>query len=360
MFLLCIANISKMLSHFLWCLTLASCACAHTIFQRVSVNGKDQGYLNGVRAPASNTPVTDVQDNSITCNTGLYTPVSTAVIDVPAGAQVGVLSHHILGGPQYPGDADDPIALSHKGPIQVYLAKVPDASNAETTGLRWFKIFSDGVDSSGKWGIDRMIANKGWANFTIPSCIESGDYLMRVEAIALHSASSLGGAQVYLSCANIKVSGGSGTNSGFNILNFPGAYTADDPGIHINIYDNNGQPTNGGRSYVAPGGSVLSCGGSGKTTYGNPGKSTSRTRMTTTTSSTPLAKDTSVTTSTTSSTSTTSTRTSSPVAPSESCSESGSVPLYGQCGKMMPFFTHTQMSLPLTTHYSHRWASIHG
>lgn len=34
----------------------------------------------------------------------------------------------------------------------------------------------------------------------IPSDIPAGDYLMRAEVIALHVASSAGGAQFYLSC----------------------------------------------------------------------------------------------------------------------------------------------------------------
>jgi len=37
-------------------------------------------------------------------------------------------------------------------------------------------------------------------NVKIPSDIPSGDYLLRAEAIALHVAGSLGGAQFYASC----------------------------------------------------------------------------------------------------------------------------------------------------------------
>ncbi len=52
-----------------------------------------------------------------------------------------------------------------------------------TTGLKWFKIAQDGLDASGKWGVDRMIAADGWQYFTMPICIPSGNYLMRVELI---------------------------------------------------------------------------------------------------------------------------------------------------------------------------------
>lgn len=39
------------------------------------------------------------------------------------------------------------------------------------------------MDSSQKWGVDRLIANKGKVTFTLPSCIQAGQYLMRVELI---------------------------------------------------------------------------------------------------------------------------------------------------------------------------------
>jgi hypothetical protein len=43
-----------------------------------------------------------------------------------------------------------------------------------------------------------QIAAGGVQNVTIPTCIEDGDYLLRFEIIALHSAYSLGGAQFYV------------------------------------------------------------------------------------------------------------------------------------------------------------------
>lgn len=43
-----------------------------------------------------------------------------------------------------------------------------------------------------------MYAAGGWHYFTMPTCIAPGDYLMRVELLALHSASSPGGAQFYM------------------------------------------------------------------------------------------------------------------------------------------------------------------
>jgi cellulase len=81
----------------------------------------------------------------------------------------------------------------------VYLAKVSNAATADARGLKWFKIAEDGLTTSnGQWGVDRMINNNGWQYFDMPSCVAPGNYLMRVELIALHSAYSQGGAQFYV------------------------------------------------------------------------------------------------------------------------------------------------------------------
>ncbi|RYP78565.1 hypothetical protein DL771_000518 [Monosporascus sp. 5C6A] len=86
----------------------------------------------------------------------------------------------------------------------------------------------------------------------MPSCVAPGDYLMRVELLALHSAYSPGGAQFYMRCAQIRVTG-SETNKGTSFVSFPGAYSANDPGITISIHNNNGNPNNGGKPYAIPG-----------------------------------------------------------------------------------------------------------
>lgn len=105
---------------------------------------------------------------------------------------------------------------------------------------------------------DNLIANNGWAYFSLPSCLAPGQYLVKVEIIALHSAYNQGGAQFYSSCGQLSV-GGSGTLSPSSTVGFPGAYSATDAGIKINIYGTSGQPDNGGKAYTAPGPSVVTC-----------------------------------------------------------------------------------------------------
>ena len=86
----------------------------------------------------------------------------------------------------------------------------------------------------------------------IPSCIAPGKYLMRNEHIGLHTAQSAGGAQFYLSCAQLDITGG-GSKAPTNLVAFPGAYKSSDPGIQINI--NYPIPT----SYTNPGPATFTC-----------------------------------------------------------------------------------------------------
>lgn len=114
----------------------------------------------------------------------MHTPFPTEVINIPAGATAGIEWHHGLNNftGLDPTDPADPIDSSHKGPIMVYLAKVDSALQSDVTGLKWFKIYEDGLESDlTTWAVDKMIANKGIVNFPIPSCIPSGNYLMRAE-----------------------------------------------------------------------------------------------------------------------------------------------------------------------------------
>lgn len=100
--------------------------------------------------------------------------------------------------------------------------------------------------------IEFPFSDKNSFNVNIPRCIKPGKYLLRAEHIALHSAGSPGGAQFYVSCAQLDVTGGGSTEPP-NKVAFPGAYSASDPGILINI--NWPIPT----SYKNPGPAVFQC-----------------------------------------------------------------------------------------------------
>lgn len=79
------------------------------------------------------------------------------------------------------------------------------------SGAVWFKIWQESaIVTSGSisWpsnsafpsGLcdypNSRLSDAGSVTFPIPRCIENGDYLVRFEHIALHSASNAGGAQL--------------------------------------------------------------------------------------------------------------------------------------------------------------------
>ncbi|KAF9046518.1 endoglucanase II [Panaeolus papilionaceus] len=282
----------QVLAKFVSLVLAASAVSAHTIFQELLVNGVSAGRTVGIRVPEYDGPITDVTSNDIICNGGINPyrqTVSTTVIKVPAGAQVTAQWHHTLTSNN--GDNSDPIDPSHNGPILAYLAKVPSATQSSVTGLKWFKIYHDGLNSSG-WAVQRLIKNQGKVSFTIPNCLPAGQYLLRVELIALHAASSYPGAQFYMECAQVEITGG-GSTTPANTVSFPGAYSGSDPGVRFNLYS-------GQTSYPIPGPSVFSCSGN------NPAPTTQQPQPTTTSSK--------------------------PNPTTSSPPTGGTVPQYGQCG----------------------------
>lgn len=170
----------------------------------------------------SNGPVTDVTSSALRCyelNPGTGAASTTSV------AAGGSVSFKVTPN------------IFHQGPLQFYMAKVPSgktAANWDGSGNVWFKIYTEKANVANgalTWGS----MNAASASVTIPKNTPSGEYLLRVEHIALHSASTINGAQIYISCAQIKVTGG-GSGTPGSLVAFPGAYTAGEKGLQVNIY----------------------------------------------------------------------------------------------------------------------------
>ncbi|SPN98399.1 related to endoglucanase IV [Cephalotrichum gorgonifer] len=232
-----------MRSAFALALASASAVSAHSMFQQLWVAGVDQAD-SCVRMPKSNSPVTSVSSNDIVCNAS--PSPSAGICAANAGDTVSVEMH------AQPGDrscANEAIGGNHYGPVIVYLSAVSDATSA-TGSDSWFKIGEFGYDASTKtWGTDVLNENCGKFDVKLPSNLPAGDYLLRAEAIALHAAGQSGGAQFYMSCYQLHIAGGSGSVPAG--VKFPGAYSASDPGILINIY------TGDLSSYQIPGPAVV-------------------------------------------------------------------------------------------------------
>ncbi|KAI0769045.1 glycosyl hydrolase family 61-domain-containing protein [Trametes elegans] len=227
----------------------ASSTYARTVFSAFAVNGVDQGHGIAVRVPSTNVPVKDIASDDIICNTNFIQPVSEAVASVPAGSIVAAEFHHTPAGYVGP-DPSDPLDPTKKGPVIAYLAAVPDATQADVTGLEWFKIFEEGLNpETHQWGSDLLFINAGFVNITIPACVEAGQYLLRVESISLATATSYPGAEFYMSCAQLEVTDGGDAKPA--TVRFPGAYTPTSPGITANIYTDS--------TYTVPGPAVFEC-----------------------------------------------------------------------------------------------------
>ncbi|CZR67518.1 related to cellulose binding protein CEL1 [Phialocephala subalpina] len=205
---------------------LAATAHAHYTFPALIANGATGAEWSAVRQWTgfqSNGPVTDVSSLSIRCNVGASTKSAPQTVSVAAGSTVG-----------FTAKAD----ISHPGPMLFYMAKVPAGQTAATwdgSGEVWFKIYQDGPNFGPKRALTWPSQGATSQSVKLPASLPSGEYLIRAEHIALHSASSSGGAQFYISCGQINVTGGGAGTPG-PLVAFPGAYKATDPGIMINIY----------------------------------------------------------------------------------------------------------------------------
>ncbi|KAI1465365.1 glycoside hydrolase family 61 protein [Daldinia caldariorum] len=223
-------------------LALVAAVEAHYTFPALIANGAATNKWEYVRKTTnyqSNGPVTDVSSEQLRCYQLAPGNEGAKTMTVAAGSTVGFT-------------ADG--SVSHPGTLQFYMAKVPAGQTADSwdgSGAVWFKIFSQGPNISPS-GLTWPSEGAKQVTTKIPSCIPAGDYLLRVEHIALHSAGSTGGAQLYISCGQLTVTGG-GSKTPTNLVSFPGAYKATDPGLLINIYYP--VPT----SYTAPGPAVFTC-----------------------------------------------------------------------------------------------------
>ncbi|KAG8168339.1 hypothetical protein KVR01_001088 [Diaporthe batatas] len=126
---------------------------------------------------------------------------------------------------------------SHHGPVIDYLAPADDPTSVDKTTLKFFKIQESGLvsgSSPGTWASDEILSNNLGHEIKIPANLKPGNYVLRHEIIALHSASNADGAQNYPQCVNIQVTG-SGTEQPEGTLG-TALYSADDEGINFNIY----------------------------------------------------------------------------------------------------------------------------
>jgi hypothetical protein len=206
-------------------LAFASAVSAHYTFPRLVINGQqdasDWTTVRQTKNAQGKEGVLSVNSGDLRCYTNTNAP---NVATVPAGATVYFVSSQ---------------QVNHPGPTQYYIAKVPSGQSAKSwdgSGAVWSRLSTTNptVDSNKQqhWPGENLYRT---VDLKIPSSLASGEYLLRVEQIALHQAQQQGGAQFYIACAQISVTGGgSGTPS--PLVSLPGAYGSSDPGIVVDIW----------------------------------------------------------------------------------------------------------------------------
>ncbi|KAI0407402.1 glycosyl hydrolase family 61-domain-containing protein [Xylaria palmicola] len=221
-------------------LTTAATVAAHGHVTNIVVNGVSYQTYDPTSFPYMASPPTVVGWTAANTDNGFVAPDAFTSGDIachrtssPAGGHAQVA-------------AGDSISIqwdtwpeSHKGPMIDYLAACDGpCESADKAALEFFKIDEAGIlDSSsapGKWASDVMIANGNSWVVQIPASIKPGNYVLRHETIALHSAGDANGAQSYPQCFNLEITS-SGTEVPAGVLATE-LYTPTDPGIQVNIY----------------------------------------------------------------------------------------------------------------------------
>ncbi|KAL5326442.1 hypothetical protein ACEPPN_004127 [Leptodophora sp. 'Broadleaf-Isolate-01'] len=220
-----------------------------------------------------NSPVTDLTSTDLRCNQGGVVGGNTQTITVTAGSSFTFTTD---------------TAVYHNGPLSMYMAKAPSSAAAfDGSGQVWFKILDLGptFDASGTatWPLAQTYT------YTIPKALPNGDYLLRVQQLAIHNPYPAGIPQFYISCAQVTVTGG-GSGTPGPLVSIPGFIKGDEPGYIVNIYNNF-------KNYTVPGPAVWSgqnaAGGGGNpvtTSAVGPVTTTSTAKPATTTASGPFAQ----------------------------------------------------------------------
>jgi hypothetical protein len=212
----------------------AALANAHATWQQLWKNGKDL-ESTCARLPPSNSPIEDYTSTALQCN----------VNPAPASGKCGFAAGDTVTIEMHQHNSrlctEEGIGGAHWGPVLAYMSKVEDAATADGSS-EFFKIYENTwkkapgstQGDNDYWGTKDLNYNCGKLDFTIPEDIAPGDYLLRAEAIALHAASSSGGAQHYVTCYQVTVTGdGTATPAG---VKFPEAYSKTGPGLGFSIH----------------------------------------------------------------------------------------------------------------------------
>ncbi|CAE6435386.1 unnamed protein product [Rhizoctonia solani] len=199
-----------------------------------SFNGPKPGATGANKSPirgiTDQSPVKDLQSKDLICGIGA-TPGSVVASAKPGDTLVYSWGNDV---------AENGNWIHDTGPMMTYFAQVPAGKTADTftgEGAQWFKTDEAGKKNN-KW-IQASLMNGATFKTKIPETLADGDYLVRHEIIALHNAENKGGVEFYPSCFQLRIKNSNAGNASVTAaptLSFPGAYTATDPGLLVNVF----------------------------------------------------------------------------------------------------------------------------
>lgn len=232
----------------LWCLAAVQTVEAHYRFSKLVVNGKltnDWEYIrensNGIMPTKQFLQASD----DFRCNSGSFNNAGkTKVYKVNPGDKIGFQLWYYA-------------TMKHPGPLTIHMSKAPGNVQQYRGDGDWFKVHqmiicrqpSNGYLQDTDW----CTWDLSTVEFSIPRDTPPGQYLVRVEHIAIHGAQS-GDTEFYFECAQIEV-GGSGQGTPGPLVKIPGLYDSNDPALRFFIYGAKSYPyTNIGKHSVWTGG----------------------------------------------------------------------------------------------------------
>ncbi|EAT81480.1 hypothetical protein HBI56_205700 [Parastagonospora nodorum] len=216
---------------------LAPLTQAHYIFNQLLVDNKAIGGDYAYTRKNTNTYMPSftseiVNSPDLRCNKGAVAG-NTATYTVKAGQTIGF---KLAFGEK----------IEHPGPGFVYIAKAPGAVKSYDGSGDWVKVMESGLKNPSTPGVDTAWDSwqKDRLEWKIQNSIPAGEYLVRVEHIAIHEG-HVGKAQFYMECFQLKIES-SGTGKLGPTAKIPGIYKATDPGIAFDKWTNP-------KSYTMPG-----------------------------------------------------------------------------------------------------------
>lgn len=214
---------------------------AHTRFTTLFVNSQSQGDGTCIRMDMDPSTTTDfissISSADMACGVqGDLTVNRTCPLK--AGDSISLL-HRLWTDGSQPGSIDP----SHKGSTAVYMKKLAGAESTNpystsASGDGWFKIAWNGYDSSSnQWGTEKMIANDGKVEATIPDDLPGGYYLVRSEILSLQNIiDNKVAPQFYAGCAQVYVDGSESGGVNAQTVNVPGYIDDNTPALSYDVY----------------------------------------------------------------------------------------------------------------------------